>query len=348
MMSFIYILLFVIPSVLAGVYIGYSLGKQHGREKTEDAHADERGMVLRTLVKMLESTERLAGDVGSHNTELAEVGREVGGLQLSGEFEQVQHTLVAKISAVIQSNQRLEDDLVCTRYQLETQAQELDRTRHEARIDALSGVANRKAFDETLQYLLSSYHREQHPFALLLLDVDHFKWINDTHGHAAGDLAVQNLAEFLKSLVRSNDFVSRFGGDEFSILFSKIDREIAVTVADRIRVAIARHPFSFGDNGERIAVTCSLGLATVTEGDTAESIFARADEALYRSKRGGRNQLQLEMSADSPLADALAGGRSDAHGETESSNPDPTTASSLQTPLDTCDSDRTCSEAAPE
>ena len=300
-MSFLYIIPWVLPSVLMGVYIGYSLGKQHAPAKNAEPDAEQRGAVLRTLVKMLESTERLAGDVGSHNSELAEVGREVGGLQLSGEMEQVQNALVSKISAVIQSNKRLEDDLVCSRYQLETQAQELDRTRHEARMDALSGVANRKAFDETLTYLLSKFHREQTPFALLLLDVDHFKWINDTHGHAAGDLVVQNLAEFLKSLVRTNDFVARFGGDEFAILFTKIDREIAATVAERIRMAIARHPFEVGTNGERVAATCSLGLAVIDEGDTAETIFARADEALYRSKRGGRNQLQTEIRERSDL-----------------------------------------------
>ncbi len=296
-MSFLYIIPWVLPSVLMGVYIGYSLGKQLAQARTAEANSAERDSVLGTLVKMLESTERLAGDVGSHSTDLAEVGREVGGLQLTGELEHVQTSLVSKISAVIQSNKRLEDDLVCSRYQLETQAQELDRTRHDARIDALSGVANRKAFDETLQYLLSTFHREQTPFALLILDVDHFKWINDTHGHAAGDLVVRNLADFIKSLVRPNDFVARFGGDEFVVLFAQIDREIAATAADRIRQAIARHPFDVGTSNERVAVTCSVGLATIAEGDTAEAIFARADEALYRSKRGGRNQLQIEMRA---------------------------------------------------
>lgn len=294
-MSFLYIIPFVIPSVLVGVYIGYSLGKGHSPDKSAEPNAEDRGKILRALVNMLESTERLAGDVGSHNTELAEVGREVGGLQVSGEFEQVQQALVTKISAVIESNKRLEDDLVCTRYQLESQAQELDRTRHEARVDALSGVANRKAFDETLRYLLSSFHREQMRFSLLLLDVDHFKWINDTHGHAAGDLVVQNLAAYLQSLIRANDFVARFGGDEFAILLGRIDVDTAAIVADRIRQAIARHNFDVGTNGERVAVTCSLGLATVSDGDTEETLFVRADEALYRSKRNGRNQLQIEL-----------------------------------------------------
>ena len=292
---------FVIPSVLIGVYIGFSLGCQHEASKPTEQNTEERSAVLKALVKMLDSTERLAGDVDTHNTELAEVGREVGGLQVAGELEDVQQVIVSKISAVIQSNKRLEDDLVCTRYQLETQAQELDRTRIEARVDALSGVANRKAFDETLQYSLSNFHRQQEPFALLLLDVDHFKWINDTHGHASGDLVVQNLADFLKSLVRAGDFVARFGGDEFAILFRKMSGEIAATVADRIRLAIARHNFAVGAGGERIAVTCSMGLAAVNSGDTAESIFVRADEAMYRSKRGGRNQLQVETHLSSAV-----------------------------------------------
>jgi diguanylate cyclase (GGDEF)-like protein len=139
-------------------------------------------------------------------------------------------------------------------------------------------------------------------FSLLILDVDHFKWINDTHGHAAGDMVVQNLADYLKTLVRNGDFVFRFGGDEFAILFNKLEGEIARTVADRIRLAIARHNFGVGQNGERVAVTCSLGLACIAEDDTAETLFVRADEALYRSKRGGRNQLNSDITSTLPAS----------------------------------------------
>lgn len=300
-MSFLYIIPWVLPSVLIGVYLGYTLGKGSPRSRPEAPADEDRAQVMRTVISMLDSAERLAGDVGSHNTELLQVGREVVSLQLPEEMEDVQRVIITKISNVIQSNRRLEDDLVCSRYQLERQAQELDRTRHEARVDALSGAGNRKAFDETLQYLLSHFHREQTRFSLLLLDVDHFKWINDTHGHTAGDMVVQNLAGYLGTLVRAGDYVFRFGGDEFAILFNRLDGEIARTVADRIRLAIARHNFGVGSNGERVAVTCSLGLACVAEDDTAETLFVRADEALYRSKRGGRNQMNSDSVASTTV-----------------------------------------------
>ena len=131
------------------------------------------------------------------------------------------------------------------------------------------------------------------PFGLILADVDHFKWINDTHGHAAGDRVVTGIGKLLQSTVRPHDFVSRFGGDEFAILLANVDADVAQKVGERIREAVERSNFASGDQNACLAVTFSMGLAVPLVDESPESLLKRADQALYLSKQQGRNQLHL-------------------------------------------------------
>jgi diguanylate cyclase len=291
-LSIAYVIPFVLPCVLIGVGVGVYLGRNMALAKAAVPTESEKEATLKALLTLLKSAEQLTTDVDSHSNELKHVGRTVGDLHLSGELEQVQSSLLGQIAAVLEANQRLEDDLVCTKYRLEEQAQELDRTRREARTDVLSGVGNRKAFDERLQFTLSKFNRQKTPFALVLADVDHFKWINDTHGHQAGDQVVTNIGNVLQQSVRDTDFVARFGGDEFALLLSGIEGELATEIAERIRRKIERSNFNVGPENERVAVTFSMGLAAAREGDNAETLLERADRALYTSKESGRNQLR--------------------------------------------------------
>ncbi len=291
MLSLVYVVPFVLPCVLVGVWVGINLGRNMAAAKPRATNESEKEATLKALLTLLKSAEQLTTDVDSHSNELKHVGRTVGDLHLSGELEQVQSSLLGQIAAVLEANQRLEDDLVCTKYRLEEQAQELDRTRREARTDALSGIGNRKAFDERLQYMLSTFNRQKTPFALVLADVDHFKWINDTHGHSAGDQVVTHIGDMLQQCVRDTDFVARFGGDEFALLLSGIEAKMATDIAERIRRKIESSNFSVGPEGERVAVTFSMGLASAREGDNAQTLLDRADRALYTSKDSGRNQL---------------------------------------------------------
>ena len=291
--SLFYVLIFVLPSVLIGVGVGFYLGRTTHVGRDRLIAQQERESTLKALVTLLSSAEQLTSDVDRHNTEIQEVGRDIEGLHLTGELEQVQHALLKQISEVIQSNQRLEEDLTYTRHRMEQQAQEIDETRREARTDALSGVANRKDFDERLHYMLTVFKRESTPFVLILADVDHFKWINDTHGHQAGDRVVTHVGEFLKQYIRNGDYVARFGGDEFAMLFPNTDLDTGAVLAEKIRLALTRSNFDVGVNGERVAATFSMGVAAVRAGDTRDSVFERADKALYQSKNAGRNQVNV-------------------------------------------------------
>lgn len=293
----LYILIWLLPSILVsiaiGAYMGYGFAlRKHGTQIREERHK-----TLEALQQVVESADELTNEVDTHNTELESVERSVGEVETEnyGDYEHIKRSLLNQIATAVESNRRLEHDLVCTRYRLEEQAQELDRTRLEARLDEMSGVGNRKAFEESLKFMLSKFKRHNCAFALLLIDVDHFKWINDTHGHPAGDMVVCHLGATFRDAVRPSDYVSRYGGDEFAVLLGNVSPEIAVQVAQRIRATVERSNFDVGLSDAKVSVTLSMGLALSEPNDDAESIVRKADDALYNSKQSGRNRLSVHQ-----------------------------------------------------
>ncbi len=287
------VIVWILPLVLFSIAIGWIMGRSYALRNLNRKIRHEREQALMALQTIVQGAEQLTSDVDSHNSELASVGQSVYDIKAGEEYHSIQKQLLGHIADVIESNKRMEDDLVVTKYRLEKQAQELDRTRREARTDTLSGVANRKAFDEALQFSIANLKRNGKPFALLLMDVDHFKRINDAHGHQAGDHVVMRLGEAFRTHVRPTDFVGRYGGDEFAILLSHVVPDKAGEFADRIRVSIQQTNFDFGSGGAKLAVTLSVGLACADSEDTASTVFERADQALYKAKKSGRNQLTI-------------------------------------------------------
>lgn len=154
-----------------------------------------------------------------------------------------------------------------------------------ASTDLLTGLKNRRFFQEKMVESLILFREKQRNFSLLVVDIDHFKSINDTYGHPIGDLVLGNLAGLLQSLSRSTDVVARYGGEEFVIILPDCEEEQAIGIAERYRSQVAS-----ADWGE-YNITVSIGAATVVEEDTEESLFQRADNALYASKTGGRNRV---------------------------------------------------------
>jgi diguanylate cyclase len=284
------IVAWVLPSVLLGVMIGFFWGRGPVLIRERKLAQEEREATLKALLTLMESTEKLSTDVGSHNSEITAVGKSVEHLSGDGDMHVMQHKLLEKVTEVVEANLRLQDDLVVARYRMDEQARELDRTRVEARTDVLSGIDNRKSFDETLDYLLRNFKRSGTEFSMVLCDIDHFKWINDTHGHTAGDLVVNHVGALLKTCMRAGDYVARYGGDEFVMLLPGTNIQIAQSVADRVRMEVEWHNFDVGTGRQRVSITFSIGVTSVREGDTAEVIIQRVDRALYRSKQAGRNQ----------------------------------------------------------
>ncbi len=166
----------------------------------------------------------------------------------------------------------------------------LDAVLKAALIDQLTGVANRRSFFEVAELELARYARKPRPIALLLIDIDHFKLVNDNHGHAAGDAVIVSLARLLQDSVRSIDIVARLGGEEFVILLPSTSADMAERIAERIRrkVAALRVETEAGD----IHCTVSIGVTEVGAGtEEVTKLLASADKALYAAKNAGRNRV---------------------------------------------------------
>ena len=151
-------------------------------------------------------------------------------------------------------------------------------------VDPLTGVYTRRKFHESLEASLTAAMRHQHLFALLMLDIDNFKRINDKFGHQVGDGVLRVVCELIESTVRSSDQMFRVGGEEFCLVATAKDVEQARTLAEKIRQVIESHDFPGVGK-----VTISIGIAYFKEGDNQQHIYARADSALYQAKRQGRN-----------------------------------------------------------
>lgn len=160
-----------------------------------------------------------------------------------------------------------------------------------SQIDALTGLNNRAAYDRVIERELSLTERHDKPLSLMILDIDFFKKVNDTYGHAAGDKVLSTVADTLKEVTRCSDVVYRYGGEEFAVLLSDVDSLTAMDVAERIRLSVRGLVVKFED--KLINITLSVGMASYVSGESSESLFKRTDKALYRAKSMGRDQVKI-------------------------------------------------------
>lgn len=173
----------------------------------------------------------------------------------------------------------------------EQMQEQVRRERLRAMTDLLTELPNREAWQERLAFEYNRWQRYGNPLTVGVLDIDLFKRVNDGYGHKAGDRVLQLVARELRERLRNTDFVARFGGEEFVLLFPETGPEDARRVMDELREHVRRLPFHF--RGEPVTITFSAGLAGLVAGDTEESVFDRADRALYQAKDGGRNRVSV-------------------------------------------------------
>ncbi|GAB2919142.1 hypothetical protein GCM10027181_17920 [Rheinheimera gaetbuli] len=189
------------------------------------------------------------------------------------------------------------DQHALTEQQLMQRNQELLQM---ATTDLLTGLSNRRAILQRAQTEIRRASRYHKDLAVLMLDIDHFKQINDQFGHAAGDKVLIEFAALCQQSIRDTDLAGRYGGEEFFILLPEIDLKTAILSADRIRIKVAEHRFVLND-GSSLTVSCSIGIAMyLPEQDDLDKLLLRADQALYQAKRQGRNRccVQHDSYAD--------------------------------------------------
>lgn len=191
-----------------------------------------------------------------------------------------------QLSQLTEEYAQKEKELARANRQLATYAEEVERL---SLTDALTGLANRRHFDALMAHELACATRSSFPLALLLLDLDRFKAVNDTHGHERGDALLHAVAATLAGNVRASDVVARWGGEEFAILAPRTNADGAVEVAERLRAAVQE----MQPPEDLPGVTATVAVGELRPGETGEDLVQRADRALYQAKQAGRNRVLL-------------------------------------------------------
>lgn len=201
------------------------------------------------------------------------------------------------ISNLLVANEQLSSKLEEARSALVDTDEQLRAAHRNARIDPLTGLPNRRAFDEQFERLIAKHTRDpKRPFTLTMIDIDHFKKLNDVHGHATGDAMLKIVANVLLEQCRSSDHLSRWGGEEFAILSENTNERSASIMANRLRVKIAGSRLN--NDGTTVSCTVSGGVAAWLPELGRERLLERADEALYESKSAGRNTVRVAAEVD--------------------------------------------------
>jgi diguanylate cyclase len=236
--------------------------------------------------------DRFAGSLGQYSNDLDRISNENAAMELRTMIKE----MLVEARDMTRSNQRFSEQLDTTSREIGLLRSELQDLRIKASQDALTGLGNRKSFDDALRRALENASDEMSSVCLMMVDVDNFKTINDEYGHLIGDKILRFIADILRRSVKGRDLVARFGGDEFGIVLEETPPTGAYRLAENIRQLISKSALKRTDTGEAIrTVTVSIGVDCNEPDDTADDILGRADKALYESKNLGRNRVTCTM-----------------------------------------------------
>jgi diguanylate cyclase len=283
------------PAVLDALHAEFLAGAEVDVEAIATG-SDEIERAAQTLVEQVAGGQAAIKGYGDALTHWA---RRLGGDdQTVGGLVQAVAALTTETTRAAERNRVLEQQLTASAARIAKLRQNLAQVKQAATTDALTGIANRKAFDARLKRALAQARSEppgtaaSTALSLLLLDIDHFKAFNDTHGHRVGDLVLRLVARVLADNVKGRDTAARYGGEEFAILLAGADLRAAATVAQQICEALSGKRLVNKGSGQGLGhITVSVGVAQYRLGESATALVERADAALYEAKRTGRNRV---------------------------------------------------------
>jgi len=207
--------------------------------------------------------------------------------------------ILGETNAMTARSRQLESNLEAASTEISNLRENLESARREALTDVLTGIGNRKLFDEELRKAVNLALTENDPMCIAIGDVDHFKQFNDTWGHQLGDQVLKLVGYYFKANVKGQDTAARYGGEEFAIILPRTKLSSAVLVADHIRRAVCAKKMKRRTTGETIGyVTISMGVAQYRPGESMADFIARADGSLYAAKRKGRNRVISETDVE--------------------------------------------------
>ncbi|MEQ1825006.1 MAG: GGDEF domain-containing protein [Pirellula sp.] len=289
-------LLFGTTLLAIGMALGFWFAKRAGGMDPSFAakFVDEQQQMLSVMRGMASWTTDFAGDFTRYQSTMQNLSRTASDGKSVRTKEEVQKLL----EQIVQANSLLQTRLETAEQKLESQTKQIAGYLTEARTDGLTELPNRRSFDQKLDACYAQWQQEKHCFSLALIDIDHFKQINDTFGHPAGDAVLKSVAALLREIKNDSLLVARYGGEEFAVLFDGDDKS-AAAIIEGLRLSIAEHQFQA--DGHLIPVTISAGVARVMGDERIGKLVRRSDEALYSAKMGGRNRVYVHNGILSEL-----------------------------------------------
>lgn len=244
---------------------------------------------------MLDSLDESIEVNEDYSSTLSDLSTELGAAKNAGAVKNVVHQLVKATAVVRASHKQMEDKLKESQTQVAELKDNLEAARFENLTDELTGLGNRRLFDQTMSRKVQASSGIGTTFCLIMLDIDHFKKFNDTWGHQTGDQVLRLVGMTIKNSISAPDIAARYGGEEFAVIMPDTTLDEAIMQADLIREAIKDRKLLKRSTGEKLGnVTISAGVARYEQEDTAVTLIERADAALYSAKRAGRNCVMSE------------------------------------------------------
>jgi len=273
----------------------YELHQRHLADQTEHSVRKASAGLLEMMHAMRSSVQAASSDATEFDAQLAAFGEGIAASGSTADITQHVATMRDEVGRMNRSLSTLNAQLEASHEEVAKLRHELKRAREEASLDPLSGVMNRRHFDTELMRMCREANESGMTMSLVMLDIDHFKRINDTYGHPFGDQVIRGVGQALLALTQRRDVTTRYGGEEFALLLPETPLNGARNVAERIRSAIARGNIKRSNGDAPIGnITISAGVAQLAPDEEPGSLLARADRALYASKQGGRDRVTVD------------------------------------------------------
>src|SRR5215470_1856086 len=261
--------------------------------------------VMGEIEQVMAMIDAAVGSATRTSESLAGMTDQLGSADREG-LRSIVESLVQTTKEMEQNNYNLEERLKASKQEISELQENLEAVRTESLTDPLTGLANRKYFDQMLERAMNQAAAGNDSLSLILADIDHFKSFNDTYGHLTGDQVLRLVATAMKQNIKGQDMAARYGGEELAIVLPSTSLQRAVTVADQIRQAVMGKDLMKRSTGEHLGrVTISMGVAHLHPGETPQSLIERADGCLYAAKHNGRNCVICETDPQmSPVSES--------------------------------------------
>ena len=264
-------------------------------EKDENELRKLREDLQQVLVTIFSEVAKLSGQTEKYETLVSKSVEELSEDTSIEKIRSVVSEIIVETKSIGTFGKEMQNKLKETTEELDILQNELEQAKAEATADFLTGVANRKAFDETLAMCANEATSDNYDLCLLMIDIDHFKQFNDVHGHQIGDEVLKFVAKKIKKTVKGRDFLARFGGEEFAVILQQTPLAGAKIVAENIRSFFAKKKLRTVLTLKKLGmITVSIGSARYRHGEPLENFIKRSDQALYLAKNAGRNRVATE------------------------------------------------------